>query len=472
MTAIPLPVSTFPGSTPQEGAGRLINVRAEALGENARASAVRHRVPGLGAFGTSAESGFRGAHLNGSTLYVAFKDEVVSFSASGGAALSVDGLDGEGRVYFARNNRRPTNDILILADGDLYTLISGVIANLGDPDVPSANGLVFLDGYFFVTTLDGRCFASGLNATTFNSNDFITAEAKNDPLYRPVSWSGHLLLCGANTIEVWDGDQVNATGFPFNRTLVIQRGIIGSKAIAGFEDGFNKGLLFVGDDNAVYQLNGFAPEKVSPPDLDRLIEAVADKEALDACVYTIGGHPKWVLSSDGWTWEFDLNTQKWNERKSYQADRWKGVGSFNAFGKWLCGVQGSGTIAEITHSAQDELGEPLIAEVWSAPVHAFPSRMRCSRVDFDFSVGVGSVSGSDPNEIDPVIEVSYSDDGGYSFSNPRARSLGRRGKTKTRITLFNNGMTGAQGRIWKIRMSDPRHFGLMAGDMTSQTVAT
>lgn len=472
MVAIPLPVSSFPGRTPQEGAGRLINCYAEALGENARATAVRHRSPGLSRWGTSEEQTFRGAHLHGSTLYVAFEDQVVSFTSSGGAAVAVDGLDGDGRVYFARNNRLPTNDILILSDGDLYTLSGGVIASLNDADVPSANGLVFLDGYFFVTTLDGRCFASGLNATTFNSNDFTTAEAKNDVLYRPVAWNGHLLLCGANSIEVWDGDQVNATGFPFNRTVVIQRGIIGGKAIAGFDDGFNKGLLFVGDDNGVYQLNGYAPDKVSPPDLDRLIEDVSDKETLDACAYTVSGHPKWVLSSDDWTWEFDLNTQKWNERKSYQAARWRGVGSFNAFGKWLCGDIDSGNILEITRSAQDEDGEPLIAEVWSAPVHKFPSRIRCPRVDFDFSMGVGSVSGADPNEVDPVIEISYSDDGGYTFSNPRSHKLGRRGKPLTRISQFNNGMTGPQGRIWKIHMSDPRHFGLMAGDMMAEPVAT
>lgn len=471
MVAIPLPVSSFPGRTPSEGAGRLINCYAEALGENARATAVRHRSPGLRAFGDSGETGFRGAHLNGGTLYCAFADTVVSFDSTG-AVSAVDGLDGTGRVYFARNNRRPTNQILILAGGDLFTLSSGTIASLSDPDVPSANGLEFQNGYFFVTTLDGRCFASGLNDVTFNSNDFITAEAKNDQLYRPVGWNGVLLLCGAKTIEVWDGDQPNATGFPYNRTTVIQRGIIGGKAIAGQEDGFGAGLMFVGDDCAVHRLVGYAPEKVSPPDLDRLIEAVSDKETLEACVYTVGGHPKWVLSCNDWTWEFDLNTQKWNERRSYQLSRWRGFGSFNAFGKWLCGDTESGNLCEITLDAQDELGQPLIAEVWSAPVHKFPSRIRVSRVDFDFATGVGAVSGGDPNEVAPVVEISYSDDGGNTFSVPRSRGLGRIGKFKPRITLFNCGMTGAQGRIWKIRMSDPRPFALMAGDMTAQPVAT
>lgn len=472
MVAIPFPISTFPGRTPQEGGGRLINVLAEAMGENARASAVRHRVPGLAAWGTSSETTFRGSLLDGSTLYTAFEDEVVSFTDAGGAASPVDGLAGSGKVFFAKNNRRPTADILIVTSGGIFTMSGGVIADLSDPDLPAVNALVFLDGFFFVTSADGRTFASGLNATTFNSNDFITTEAKADILYRPVAFNGHLLLCGSGSIEVWDGDQINATGFPYNRTAVIQRGIAGQFAIAGFEDGFGKGLLFVGDDNSVHQLSGYDPVKVSPPDLDRLIAAVADKSTLEASVYISGGHPKWVLSCADWTWEFDLNTQKWNERVSYQQTRWRGTGCFYAFNKWLCGDTLTGDIHEISYQVNDEVGEPLIAEVWSAPVHDFPRRMRCPRVDFDFSTAVGIVAGDEPNETDPMVEVSYSDDGGYKFSNPRLKPLGKVGKPLTRITLTACGMTGPQGRIWKIRMSDPRHFGLMAGDMSTTSMAS
>lgn len=472
MVAIPLPLSTFPGLTPQEGAGRLINVRAEALGENARAAAVLHRVPGLKSWGTSSETTFRGYLVDGSTLYTAFDGRVVQFTPSGGAATIVANLSGDDPVYFAKNNRRPTSDILIVCSAGTFKLESGSIVDLGDPDLPAANAVVFLDGFFFITTADGRCFASGINATTINSNDFITCEAKSDGLYRPVAWSGQLFLCGPGSIEVWSGDQINATGFPFNRVTVVPRGIAGPQAIAGFEDGFGKALLFVGDDNSVHQLQGYQPEKVSPPDLDRLIEAVTDKLTLQASVYIAGGHPKWVLSCPAWTWEFDLNTQKWNERKSYGMTRWRGVRGFYAFNKWLTGDTQSGNIHEITQLAQDEVGEPLIAEVWSAPVHQFPKRIRCARADFDFSNAVGAAAGIDPNETDPAVEFSYADDGGYRFSNPRIRYLGRRGNPLTRLTLFSNGMTGAQGRIWKIRMSDPRHFGLMAGDMAATAMAT
>jgi hypothetical protein len=468
MVAIPLPLSSFPGASPSEGAGRLINVFAEALGENARARAVIHRVPGLAGWGTSDEETFRGSLILGANIYAAYAGTVVKYPASGGTATAVDDLDGTDKVYFLRNNRRPIPDVLIICAAGVFTLSNDEIDDLADPDLPTITAGVFLDGYFFVTSQDGRCFASGLNATTFGSNDFITTEAKADTLHRPVAWNGNLLLCGSGSIEVWDGDNPNDTGFPFNRVAVIQRGIIGPHAIAGFEDGFGKALMFVGDDNAVHVLNGYTPEKVSPPDLDRLIEAVADKTTLEAGVYIAAGHPKWVLSCPDWTWEFDLNTSKWNERRSYGATRWRGTQPFNAFGKWLCGDLNSGNIVEISSAAQTEVGAPLVCEVWSAPVHKFPQRLRVARADFDFSTGIGDAEGIDPNETAPRVEISYSDDGGNTFSLPRLRNRGRQGRFLERVTVFLQGQTGAQGRVYKIRMSDPRPFGLMAGDMSAE----
>ncbi len=466
MVAIPFPVSSFPGERPQEGAGRLINCRAEPLGDGGLSTAVRHRVPGLRGFGTSTEATYRGGLLVSSTLYTAFEDTVVKYTSAGGAAVAVDTLDGTDRVHWARNNKRPTPDVLLVCSAGTFKLVADVISDLGDADLPSSVDVCFLDGYFLFAIADGRCFASGLNAITVNANDFITTEAKADTLMRAIPWNGQLLLCGSASIEVW-ANTANPTGFPFSRSAVIQRGLASALGIAGHEDGFGKALLFVGDDNGVYQLNGYTPEKVSPPDLDRLIEDVSSKATLEASVYISGGHPIWVLSCAAWSWEYDLNTQKWNERSSYLATRWRATQSIKAFDKWLCGDTDSGNILEITPTVHTEVDLPLIAEAWSAPVHKFPNRVRCNRADFDFTPGVGLLTGIDPNETDPGVDISYSDDGGYFFTNPRIRKLGRQGKPSIRVTLFNNGTTGAQGRIWKIRMSDPRHFGLMGGDMAA-----
>lgn len=469
MTAINFPVTTSPGRTTSEGAGRLINCRAEALGEGAQAGYVRHRVPGIASWGTSSETGLRGTLVVGSTVYAAFASRVVKWASSaGGASAAVGDLAGTDRVFFARNNKRPTPDIVLVCQAGAFKMVSDVISDLNDADLPSPTDVCFLDGYFFFGIADGRCFASGLNAITVGANDFITAEAKSDTLYRVVPWNGQLMICNSGSIEVWAGQPVNDTGFPFNRVAVIQRGIAGQGAIAGYQDGFGKSLFFVGDDNSVHQLVGYTPQKISPPDLDRLIEAVSDKSTIDMCVYNVGSHPVLVVASPSWTWEFDLSGPAWNERQSYLDTHWRGTRAFYAYGKWLCGDLSSGNIGEITNTVSTEFGETLVAEAWSLPVQKFPNRIRCPRADFNFSTGVGLETGSDPNETDPNIEVSYSDDGGYSFSTPRTRQLGRQGKPRSRVTTFNNGMSGPQGRIWKVRMADPRHFGLMSGEMSAE----
>jgi hypothetical protein len=411
---------------------------------------------------------FRGSLVTSSAVYAAFTDQVVKFSSSGGASTAVDGLDGEDRVFFAKNNKRPTPDVVMVCGAGAFKMVSDVISDLSDVDLPSAIDVCFLDGYFFFIINDGRCFSSGLNDITINANDFITAEAKSDTLLRGIPWVGQLWLFGSTSIEVWAGQPVNDTGFPFNRIAVVQRGLAGQGAVAGYEDGFGKALLWVGDDNAVHMAAGYTPQKVSTPDLERLIAAVEYKDTLNASVYISGGHAIWALSSDNWTWEFSLNTQKWNERKSYLTTRWRGSRSFNAFGKWLCGDTESGNIIEIDGTTKTEVGEPLIAECWSAPVHNFPNRIRVARVDIDLSTGVGILTGIDPNETDPEIEVSHSDDGGYSFTQPRKRKIGQQGKPLKRVTLYNNGISGAQGRIYKITMSDPAHFGLMGGEMSAE----
>jgi hypothetical protein len=89
-------------------------------------------------------------------------------------------------------------------------------------------------------------------------------------------------------------------------------------AIAGFETGFSE-LLWVAQDYGVYWLSpgSLQPIKVSPSDLDRLIEAqVKAGNLLEAGCYSIGGKKFWHLSSPAWSWEFNLSTKKWTERWS------------------------------------------------------------------------------------------------------------------------------------------------------------
>jgi hypothetical protein len=466
MTAIAWPTGSYPGRSRLEGAGRLINAYAEPLGEGAEATAVIRRSAGLVSFATNAVTGYRGMMLAGTVVYAAHAGELIKIS-SAGAVTALSDLDGTLPVSFARNNKTPTFDTVVVTEQGAFTVHATTgAASLVDGDLPQPTDVCFLDGYFFFAIADGRCFASGLNATTINSLDVTQAEAKPDSLMRAVAWSGYLHLFGSDSIEIYDNTG-NATGFPFTRTAVVDGPGLGAKwAITGHEDGFAKALIYIGADNAVHVLKGSLAVKISYPDIDRDIAAVSDKSTIRAYSYIAGGQAFVGFSCADWTWEYNLSTQRWNERKSYLIERWRAEGnSVFAFGKWLIGDTLTGNILEISHDAQKEVDDLMPWEVESAQGKTFPFRSAFPRADFQFVKGVGEASGEDPIERDPTVEISWSDDGGSVYSEPVMRKLGRQAKRNTQITVNRCGRAGHEGRRWKVKVSDPVEVALLGADM-------
>lgn len=463
---ITFPVSTSPGLRASEGAGRLINCYAEPIGEGGRTNATRHRSPGLTNFGTTARSGCRGFIEVAGVLYSAFSGQLEKHTTSGGASTTVGTLNGTKKGFFARNNAATPDKVFIDPDGNIYTFTPTATTSGFDVDLPSANSVTDIDGYIVFTIGDGRAFATDLNAVTVNALSFGKAESKPDGLTRAVTWGNRLLFCGPQTIELWTNQGLSP--FPFARSEVIPRGIAGPYTITGFETNFSKGVFIVADDNTVCQLNGYTFDKISTPDLDGLIELVTDKTELEMCSYISRGHAFVELSSTTWTWVYNINNQKWHERKKYLGTRSRITNSYYAFSKWLCGDTETGNVQQITSAVQLEITSPLVCEVQSAPVEKFPARVRVASAWFDFAVGVGVASGTDPIATDPTVEISWSDDGGQTFSAPRQRKLGRQSVGLTRIRVNQCGVSGSQGRIWKVTMSDPVHFGLMGGQMSAE----
>lgn len=474
MAPILWPQTTAPGVREQEGGGRLINCYAEDLAEGGPAPYVIRRAPGLAEFAAGATSGespttlsgYRGGFFVSPYLYEAFSGVLVRVDADG-VVTKVGDLAGSDIVTFARNNRTPTPDFVAVCAAGPVTFTSSAVSAWSDADLPSPVSVCFIDGYFFLAVGDGRCFASGLNATAINANDFTRAESRPGGLLRGIAYQRELFLFGPDFIEVWRGDTPNDTGFPFNRVTTIWVGLAGFGAVAGMEPGFSAGLLWVADDGAVHQLNGYSTVKVSPPDLDRLIAAVADKSTLRASVYVEGGHPCWCLDGPDWTWVFDLATRRWHERRSYLREDWRFVGpAIQSFGEWRGGDKLSGRTLTIREETFREVGEPLVFRAESIEMSAFPARLRVPDARINLVGGVGYAGGEQPIETDPQAAVSWSDDGGRTWSTPLLRPIGSQGIMSPDIHLNRLGLTGRRGRRWAVEVTDPVYVGLLGGAMS------
>lgn len=475
MVAIPFPLSSSPGRTPHESAGRLLNCYAEPLGTDintqkgyAPPKAVWRRVPGLKRFATTSNTGYRGGIQVASTYFAAFEGVVKSYNSSG-AESSVGSLDGTAKCFWARNNNASPQIVVVDPQNGAFVVTANSVVSFPDPDLPSPCDVFFEDGYLIFSIGDGRMFATDINDITVNSLDFAKAETKADSLLRGIPFNGQAMFFGTTSIEVWS-DTAQPTGFPYTRAAIIARGLAGRYAVAGHEDGFGGALAWVAENNTVVRLNGYQAEKISPPDLDRLIEAVEDKETLEASVYVAGGQPRWVLSCEDWTWEFCLNSQKWNEGASYQLNRRRSTQFQSIFGKWIGGQTTSGNLVSVDDTAQADDGDPLLFRIESGPIQKFPHHIRVDRVDFDFSLGQGVATGSDPTQTSPSVAISWSTDGGTKWSVPVVRKLGPQRSTNVRVTVNRCGLAGPQGMKFRLDISDPVTVAFLGGDATIQVL--
>ena len=462
---VPFPLASAPGKFAESG-GRMVNAFAEKLADG---RIKRSRVPGIRAIiETTAYSHCRGLiEINGVTL-AALDDRLVTITLSAGTYILTDigAFSGEETVYFARNNKSPTPDIVAVTDSTAYVIdLTTGASSYPDADVGSPNSVCFLGGYFFFSYGNARMRASGLNDTTINTLDTALAESKPDGLWRVVPIGKNLLAFGPFSIEIWPNSG-NPTGFPFSYLDTVPRGIAGPDAIAGYENGWSNTIIWAADDYVVYKLNGYTPEPISSPSVSKAIERTADKTTLKACVYTHDGHAIWALSSPDWTWCYDLAAGSWFERKSYGSDRWRATASVKCFGAWVIGDDATGKFGLIDPDYGFEFGDALTASVVSATMSGFPARAAVSRLDLDIMAGVGVAPGSDPIETNPVASVSWSHDGGVSFGSPVLREIGPQGKYKQGCRVNRLGTASAKGLQVKIEVSDPVAFSLFSGEVT------
>lgn len=402
---IPFPLSSFPGANPQEGAGRLINCYAEPLGEPAKRSAPAPQVwrgsAGLSQHAATGQTTYRGGLIVNNLAYEVYATNVVTVDVAG--AVNVLGtMLGTKMVSIARNQAGAPDVVAVDIDNGAFKLSGGgaPVAYNGGGNLPQPNSVAFQDSYFFFTIADGRVFASGQNALTQNALTTITIQSKADvTLLRGVPFSGLMLFFTTGSCEAWQDAAIAAPGFPYAKLSVIEHGLLQLTAIAGFEVGFSE-LLWVDQAFTVQWLTpgSLAPLEVSPPDLNRLIEAqVRAGNQIEAGCYSVGGKKFWHVSSPAWSWEFNLGTKRWNERSSWnggQYVRWRARGGHPAFGKWLVGDQQSGNLLFVDDTNTTENGSPMLFRIESGPVREFPQEQRIARADFDFVMGVGQVVGN------------------------------------------------------------------------------
>lgn len=456
MPALPFPRSSSPGARTAETEGRLINAMTTFNGD----TPFYTRVAGCTALGSgtgiASPRGLFVYDTPGGTALLAGYSGVIRQFASNGTITTFSGtLTGTDRLTFAQNSKIPAADVAIARQsGGAYQISVGTaaVSAWADSDLPATvNSVAVLSSFFlFTDPTTGKIWSGDVNAVSVNALSFASAEARPDNLTRGLASGNTFLAFGTDSIEPWL--MAGKSPFPMIRQqTIIGVGLLEFGAVAGGgQAGWNREVLFVAGDGTVRLLNGYTPQVVSTPAVERFI-ASSTAGTFDACVYVANGQPIWSLTTDQGTWEFNLTTQAWHERVSAGLSTWRAIHTAKLQGSWFALDRSSDRLLKIDPSVQTEgSGSALIATIESGDLKEFPSWLAIPALFLDVTRGAGS------------MDVSWSVDGGANWSTPETISLT---DVQGPVRLNRLGMSGPDGLRVRITKSDSNAFSFLGAQV-------
>lgn len=530
---------------------RCVNFYPELDSGGAKDKIALYGTPGLNlAFTTpngapvNAQNVFNGVH------YLVAGDTLYSRSADGPITGVHKGIVPSNHPTYMSDNGINSQGIggdqLIIVNGGtagyIYNVTTGVLSAAGFAN--DIGNVTFIDGYFIGSDTDGMTvYASDLeNGTIYSSLAYSPVEGAPDKIKSLQNVQNQLFIIKEYTSELWaDAAVPTSQGFPFMR---IPGGVFdfgtpcGASIVRAGSSIFGLGNMRTASGpqfGGVFEITGFVPKIISPPDITYQIQQFSDISDAFAFVQSANGHIFiWFTFPTGnATFVYDLMTKMWHERSTanttaYQFNRHVAQSYCDYNGKHYVSDPVNGNVYEMSDQYLTDFGNPIIS-VRRAPVLFESANMNMAtipRLRIDCETGVGTLApnhpaicravvlagainniivddpGSDyidppqitlsgdagigailtpviangqlssvtvtnggsgytnPNVnvsgpiVEPTAALTWSDDGGATWSSDYLRDLGNIGKRETILEYRQLGKI-QPGRIFQIAISDP-----------------
>lgn len=423
--------------------------------------------PGLVRFATAGNGPVRGCWNAQGRGFVVSGSGLYELASDGAATLRGTLATSTSRVSMADNGVQLV--IVTGAEGYILTLATNAFAQITDPDFGNADRVVFQDGYFIFNMPGTQQFqvTALYDGFSIDALDFAAAEGAPDDTVSILSDHRELWLFGSRSTEVYYNS--GAADFPFERVqgAFIEHGIAARDSAAKLD---NSAFWLGQDENGngiVYRANGYQPQRISTHAVEQAIQRYADITTASAYTYQQDGHSFYVLNFDEGTWVFDVATGLWHERgylNNGTIERHRGDCHMHVFGKHLLGDYATGAVYELSLTAYDDDGNPIVRERTATHIARNMERIFYASFQLDMETGVG-LDGIGQG-VNPQGFLQWSDDGGHSWSNELWRDVGRIGERKTRVIWRRLG--ASYDRVFRFRMSDPVRVVLLAAIVEAQ----
>jgi hypothetical protein len=398
----------------------------------------------------------RGSHEMAGKPYFVNGERLYRLDESNGVytLVFIGDIAGTTRVSMADNG---TQLMVLVPNGNgyIYNHVTDTFSQITDSDF-TANGnpqfVVFIDGYFLITTDSKKFIVSSINdGLSYNALDFGTAESDPDDIVAPVVYKNQLFISGGQTFRAFQN--IGGADFPFQRTgLFLQKGCYAPYSLVNAQDTF---MWVGGGENegpAIWALNGNSTVKVSTTAIDSLLSKLSDTQ--------VAGIYSWAYASKGayfigfalpaTTLVYDTTSQRWHERKSFLEGNLGALrvsSVVKAYNNILCGDIIDGRIGQFDQSVYTEYGNTIVRRVATQPFQNNMQSVFFPSLELTVESGVGNEA-----VVDPQIVLERSKDG-KTWSGPIARSIGKIGEYTRRAIWRRNGRA-ARFEVFRFTLTD------------------
>lgn len=336
----------------------------------------------------------------------------------------------------------------------------------------------------YIVVLDSqsnRFFVSAYNdVSTWDPTRFAQVTSTSTTLVAAIRLKRRLFIFGYQVGEVWFN--AGASSFPLRRddNLLIEHGI---EAVGSIAQGYDLAFYLARDQDgvgSVMMISGTEPIRISNLAVDLEIQAFAVTSDATGSVFKINSHIFYQINftSENRSFLFDLETFKIDPENAWtelmMLDRSRYLCENHAFfqNKHLMFAYNGNQFYELNEQFFDNDGEPILREriyrILASPTY---EQIKLHRYYLDLQQGLGDLSppiiiDDEPitsPDTDPKILLGISEDGGLTFKDYGAESIGQIGQYIYRTFWTNLGQR--RDHIGRLTTISKRPFYLLGASV-------
>lgn len=459
MQKVPLPKQTFESQSRSAAYSKVLNMYSEDLPAGAISSHYLIGCAGLELFATLGSNAEISVAYTMRNVIYAISNSVVYKITAAGVVSVLDSIPNSTSYNLTDNGFQI---LAILDDGTGYIITESAVTEITDANFPLSSSCTFLDGFFVVSEKDTQKFyISNSYDGLLWGEGFVSAEEKPDNLVAMFGFNSTLLAFGTETIEFFQniGASDPTVDVPYrqiNGTAITTIGCLSRDTIQAAQNT----VFFLGTNNAVYAIYGaqsFSPEKISTVGIESIIQVMTNPANSIGYIYSVGSHRFYCLTfvSDDITLCYDTLTGVWHQRDSYGLGRWR-INTITSLGNiYIGGDYDNGKLYKIHLGAYTDDDLPIVKKIVTQPFFSNSDRISYNAVQLLVEAGQAPRDGI---FSDPVVMLSFSDDGGYTYGNELSASIGKTGQYKNIVVFRRCGL--ARNRVFSFSCADATKFNI------------